>query len=220
MTSPDYARIRLGYNAEPLLEGDLAPHPMAQFEAWFAQALTADVIEPNAMTLATIDPDGKAAARTVLLKGLDARGFQFATNYSSAKATDIDAHSSVALVFTWLPLSRQVCIRGTATKAPREESAAYFATRPRGHQLGAWASQQSQVIANREALQENYATFDAQFDQNVPLPDNWGIFIVRPDTVEFWQGQESRLHDRLRYRRIADLGLDESQAWTIERLAP
>lgn len=220
MTSPDYAQIRLGYRAEPLLEGNLAPTPLAQFEAWFADALTADIIEPNAMTLATIDPAGNAAARTVLLKGLDARGFQFATNYASAKAADIAAHPSVALVFTWLPLSRQVCIRGVAAKAPREESAAYFATRPRGHQLGAWASQQSQVIANREVLQDNYARVDAQFAQDVPLPENWGIFIVRPETVEFWQGQESRMHDRLRYRRIADLGLDDSRAWTIERLAP
>ena len=220
MNSPDYARIRLGYRAEPLREADLANTPKAQFEHWFSQALAAELIEPNAMTVATVDTEGNPAARTVLLKGVDSRGFLFATNYNSSKGLQIAQHPAVALVLTWLPLSRQVCIRGFAQQAPRQESAAYFASRPRGHQLGAWASPQSQVIPNREFLSEAYAQVEERFPEEVPVPEHWGLIVVRPETVEFWQGQESRMHDRLRYRRVADGAIDDPSAWVVERLAP
>lgn len=220
MPSPDYAALRVGYEAQPLLEADMALTPLAQFESWFSAALAADLLEPNAMTLATVDSSGHPAARTVLLKGVDRRGFQFASNYASAKGTQIEANPHVALVLVWLPLSRQVCVRGRAQRAPQAESAAYFASRPRGHQLGAWASQQSQVIPDRAALRDAYAEVEERFPDEVPTPEHWGLYTVSPDTVEFWQGQQSRLHDRLRYGRIAQGGIDDAAAWVLERLAP
>lgn len=220
MPSPDYASWRLGYEAEPFLESQLAPTPLGQFDAWFSEASDAGLVEPNAMTLATVDADGAAAARTVLLKGLDGRGFLFASNYTSAKGHEIANNANVALVFAWLPMSRQVCIRGTAMRAPYEESRAYFYSRPKGHQIGAVASAQSQVIADREVLRRAYERVEAASVDEVAMPSHWGLFVVNPVSVEFWQGQASRLHDRLRYRRVSDGSLDDASAWTIERLAP
>ena len=218
--TPDYAALRVGYTSQPLRQADMAPDPLTHFQAWFADALAAELLEPNAMTLATVDAAGHPAARTVLLKGVDHRGFQFASNYASAKGQQIDANSAVALVMVWLPLSRQVCVRGRAQRASREESQAYFASRPRGHQLGAWASTQSQVIAGREELLAAYAEAEQRFPDEVPTPEHWGLYTVIPDTIEFWQGQQSRLHDRLRYRRLAQTGMDDASAWVLERLAP
>lgn len=198
----------------------MAAHPLAQFEQWFSSAVDAELLEPNAMTLATVDAQGRPAARTVLLKGVDARGFLFASNYASAKGQHITGNPHVALVLLWLPLSRQICIRGSAERASSDESAAYFASRPRGHQLGAWASTQSEVIADRAALDTSFAEAEARYPAAVPTPEHWGLYLVRAESVEFWQGQQSRLHDRLRYRRVADGGLDSANAWVLERLAP
>ena len=217
---PEYAAIRKAYESAPLHEQDLQPEPMSQFNEWFAQAVEAGLPEPNAMTLATVDEANRPCARTVLLKGVDTRGFAFATNYHSRKGTQIAGNSAVALVFLWLPLARQVCVRGTAVPAPREQSQAYFASRPREHQLGAWSSAQSQPIADRQTLQDAYARAAQEFPDTVPTPEHWGIFIVEPESIEFWQGQSSRLHDRLEYVRTAPGGIDDPGAWSLRRLSP
>lgn len=191
----------------------MAPDWLSQFSRWFADAVAADVAEPNAMVLATTDGSGRPSARTVLLKGFDQRGFTFYTNYDSHKGTDLAANPHTSMVFPWHTMHRQVVVAGTASRLDRAETEAYFATRPRGAQLGAWASQQSTVVSSREELDRALERVAQQFPDHVPAPPHWGGFRIAPHTVEFWQGQPDRLHDRLRYR-LTDSG------WVIERLAP
>jgi pyridoxamine 5'-phosphate oxidase len=211
------AELRRHYRLETLNKADLEADPIRQFESWLNDAVNAQTLEPNAMTLATADASGKPSARTVLLKGLDARGFVFYTNYESRKARELDANPYAALVFNWLLLERQVRVEGSVVKVSREESEAYFKSRPLGSRLGAWASRQSRVIAGHEVLQEELARLKARYpDGEVPLPPFWGGYRLRPVTIEFWQGRPDRLHDRFRYSRQGDADGD----WTLARLAP
>jgi len=213
MTDP--AELRATYRRGRLDEADLAGTWLAQLRSWFDQA-TADpsVVEPNAMQLATADAAGRPSVRTVLAKRLDGRGVVFYTNYASAKAADLAVNPRASLVFAWLAHQRQVRLSGTVSKVSREETEAYFATRPRDSQLGAWASPQSEVVESRAALDLLAAQTAARFgDAAIPAPPNWGGYLLAPDEVEFWQGREGRLHDRIRYRRDGD-------DWVIERLAP
>ncbi len=208
--------MRRDYTAGGLHRAELEPEPLAQFERWFADALgAADVIEANAMTLATVDAAGQPHARIVLLKDCDARGLRFFTNYESDKGREIAANARVALTFHWHALERQVRVEGAAEKIPPAESDAYFQSRPRASRTGAWASAQSRVVADRAGLEASFAAHEAKFgDGPVPMPSDWGGYVVRPEIFEFWQGRRSRLHDRFRYRREAGGG------WIIERLAP
>ncbi|MGE5155191.1 MAG: pyridoxamine 5'-phosphate oxidase [Bdellovibrio bacteriovorus] len=201
--------------AHGLSEQELDPDPIRQFQRWFEEAIAQEIPEPNAMTLATVDAGGQPYARTVLLKLYDAQGFVFFTNYESRKARQIGGNPRVALLFPWVALARQVQITGTARRISTAESLKYFLTRPRGSQIGAWASPQSQVISSRSLLDQKVAEMRRRFGEGqVPLPDFWGGYRVEPDEIELWQGRESRLHDRFRYRRGAAGG------WVIERLAP
>lgn len=209
------ADLRKDYSLAGLLEQDLARDPFRQFEKWFQEAEAAKLIEPNAMTLATATRDGRPAARTVLLKSVDGRGFAFFTNYDSRKGRELAENARATLVFPWLALERQVIVEGTVTKVSREESDTYFHSRPRGSQLGAWVSQQSSIITGRAVLEDSLKLLEKKYaGAEVPLPPNWGGFRVVPESVEFWQGRRNRLHDRLRYRR------DAAGSWQIERLAP
>ena len=216
----DLRAMRLAYDRGTLVESDLAPDPLAQFRTWLADAVAEGVVEPNAMVLSTVSAEGVPSARTVLLKEADARGFVFYTNLRSRKGRELEATRRAACVFPWLPLHRQVVVVGRAVEVSRDEAADYFASRPHGSRLGAWASRQSEVIADRAVLDERHAELLERFPGDVPLPDFWGGWIVVPDTVEFWQGRDSRLHDRLRYRRVRDGGLDDAGAWVVERLSP
>jgi pyridoxamine 5'-phosphate oxidase len=212
--TPSLADLRQDYRLARLDRADLAPEPFAQFQKWFSEAQAAQIIEPNAMTLATVNREDQPSSRTVLLKALDARGFTFFTNYESRKAQELAAQPRAALTFLWKELERQVNITGTIEKVSRAESAAYFATRPHGSQLGAHASAQSQIIADRATLEAQFRELEARYPiGHVPLPETWGGFRLLPTTVEFWQGRSSRLHDRLRYA----LGPD---GWAIARLCP
>jgi pyridoxamine 5'-phosphate oxidase len=214
MTSDDLASRREDYARGGLAESDLAADPITMFERWYADAVDAGLHEPNAMVVATASPDSAPSARFVLLKGVSSEGFVFYTNLASRKGRDLLANPRCALLFPWYPLERQVRVEGHATELSRAEVEAYFAVRPRGSQLGAWASHQSTVVSGREQLDEEYAAVAARFEGvDVPVPDEWGGFRVRPERVEFWQGRTGRMHDRLLYRRT-DLG------WTTERLAP
>lgn len=204
------ASLRAEYVATGLHEDDLAPDPIAMFRRWFVGAQ--ELPEPNAMVLATATADGRPSARTVLLKGLDPRGFAFFTNLGSRKGTELDANPHCALLFPWHALQRQVRVEGTATRLDRTDVAAYFARRPRGAQLGAWASPQSEVVSP-EDLEQRYAEAEAAFPDEVPPPDFWGGYVVAPETVEFWQGRRNRMHDRLRYTR-------DGEWWRVDRLAP
>ena len=209
------ADIRREYARAGLTEEDLAADPVDQLRLWLEQAQAVDPLEFTAMTLATADEEGKPSARVVLLKGLDERGLVFYTNYESRKAKELLANPRAALVFYWASLDRQVRVEGTVGKATREESQAYFETRPRGSRLGAWASPQSRPVAGRQEIERLLEDVAARFaDGDIPLPDTWGGFRVRHETVEFWQGRPNRLHDRLRYTRLPDGG------WRVERLAP
>lgn len=214
-TPDSIAEIRIEYARSALDESELLPDPIEQFRLWFDQAVEARVAEPNAMTLATATRDGRPSARVVLLKGLDEEGFVFYTGYESRKGRELAENPAVALVFFWPELERQVRVTGMARKIPREESEAYFRSRPRGSRIGAWASPQSEVIPDRAALERRLAEIEARFpDDDVPLPPNWGGYRVEPESIEFWQGRRSRLHDRLRYRR------GPGGEWVVERLAP
>ncbi|MFI5676626.1 pyridoxamine 5'-phosphate oxidase [Streptomyces cellulosae] len=215
--SPDPASMRQQYRAEGLAESDLAASPVEQFARWFQQAATEGrLFEPNAMVVSTADAEGRVSSRTVLLKHFDEQGFVFYTNYDSRKARDLAENPQVALLFPWHPMARQVIVTGVARRTGRDETAAYFRTRPHGSQLGAWASEQSSVIAGRAGLDSAYAELAARYPEGeqVPVPPHWGGFRVAPRTVEFWQGRENRLHDRLRYVVEADGG------WRVERLSP
>lgn len=209
------ADMRKEYMLHGLSESDLDPDPIRQFRHWFDQAAEAVTVEPNAMTLATATPDGHPSARMVLLKGFDDAGFRFFSNYDSRKGNELDANPRAALVVYWGELERQVRIEGRVERVAPEQSDAYFHSRPRGSQLSAAASDQSQVLADRQVLERRVAELDAQFQgQELPRPDFWGGYRVVPATIEFWQGRPNRLHDRLRYRRLDDA------RWIIERLAP
>ncbi|MFP4228027.1 MAG: pyridoxamine 5'-phosphate oxidase [Salinivenus sp.] len=211
------ADLRQEYAKAALTREHVADDPLEQFRSWFDAALDAELEEPNAMTLATAGADGTPSARIVLLKGLDERGFQFYSNYESQKGTELSQNPHAALVFWWAPLERQVRVEGPVDRLPEDESTEYFHSRPRGSQLGAWASPQSQVVETRDDLQQNLAAVEAEYDEeeSIPRPPHWGGYVVHPFQIEFWQGRPNRLHDRLRYRRPA---LDTD--WTLERLAP
>jgi len=207
--------LRRALMAEGLVKADLSPDPIKQFEHWYAQTLETEIAEPNAMALATVDAQGQPWQRMVLLKLFDEQGFVFFTNYASRKAEQIAANQQVSLLFPWQALGRQVKVTGTAAKIPTAESMRYFATRPRGSQIGAWASQQSKVIKSRALLDAMFDEMKHKFhDGEVPLPSFWGGYRVAPTTIEFWQARESRLHDRFMYRK------DENAHWVVERLAP
>lgn len=213
--SDPIAALRLTYARATLDEGAVAAEPVTQFLAWFDEARTAQLREPNAMTLATATADGAPSARIVLLKGVDDRGFVFYTDYRSRKGSDLAANPRAALVFHWMELERQVRVTGLVERTSRADGERYFATRPLGSRIGAWASHQSQVIEGRGELERREAEAAARFaDGDVPLPPHWGGFRVVPAALEFWQGRPSRLHDRLRYVR------DGGDAWRIERLSP
>lgn len=212
--SAQIARLRRPHVDEGLEIADLDPDPIVQFAAWMDDALAAEPPLPNAMTLATADADGRPSARTVLLKGFDDDGFTFFTNYGSRKARDLEANPVAALVLSWIDIERQVTIRGPVEKLSRAESEDYFATRPLGSRLGAWASQQSEVIPDRGVLERALEEVGRRFAGGaIPCPPFWGGFRVRPDEIEFWQARPNRMHDRFRYRR-------GGEAWIIERLSP
>ena len=209
------ADLRQNYTRAGLSEADIDSDPIEQFKTWFEQARNADLIEPNAMTIATATPEGKPTARIVLLKGVSDRGFVFYTNYESQKGQQLIANPYAALVFLWDKLERQVRIEGEVEKLSTSESAKYFHSRPKGSQLGAIASDQSRVIPNREILEQRLTELQEKYAEvTVPLPEHWGGFRVVPNRIEFWQGRPSRLHDRLVY----DLQTDGS--WQINRLSP
>lgn len=207
--------LRKDYTLQDLSESEIDPNPFIQFKIWFDQALAAQLPEPNAMTIATATPDGQPSARMVLLKDFDDRGFVFFTNYNSRKGQELAANPQVALVFWWAELERQVRILGTVEKVSSEESDGYFEMRPANSRLGAWASNQSEVIKSREFLEQRLQEFQSQYaNQEIPRPPHWGGLRVIPTEIEFWQGRSSRLHDRLLYTPLDDGG------WKIERLSP
>jgi pyridoxamine 5'-phosphate oxidase len=208
--------MRRDYRRAELVEAGIAAEWHAQFAIWFADAIAADLPEPNAMVLASATPHGRPSVRTVLLKGFDERGFTFYTNYLSRKASELEATGYASILFPWHPIQRQVVVAGRVAKTSRAETESYFRERPRGSQLGAWASPQSQTIDSRAVLDEAWARYDERYPDEVPAPPHWGGYRVTPETVEFWQGRSSRLHDRLRYRRDPR----DVEKWVVERLAP
>lgn len=209
------ADLRKDYTFEDFSETEADPNPFIQFKKWFAQALAAQLTEPNAMTIATATPDGKPTARMVLLKDFDERGFVFFTNYNSRKGQELAVNPYAALVFWWAELERQVRITGCVEKTSETESNQYFYSRPENSRLGAWASDQSEVIPNREFLEQRMQDFQSKFaNQEIPRPPHWGGWRIVPTEMEFWQGRPSRLHDRLLYRRL------DNGSWQIQRLSP
>ena len=213
------SELRREYAFGGLDESDLTPEPIAMLRRWLHNATAAGIHEPNAMVVSTVSTDGLPSSRMVLLKGLDERGLMFFTNYGSRKGGDLAHNPACALLFPWHPLERQVRIEGRATRLSDAENAAYFATRPRASQIGAWASPQSQVVASRAELDRRYDEAADRFGEgDIPLPPDWGGYRVAPEVVEFWQGRRGRMHDRLRYRRSESSDLDGG--WVTERLAP
>jgi pyridoxamine 5'-phosphate oxidase len=210
----DIAAIRRDYSLRTLGENDVAKDPFLQFSKWWDEALASEIEEVNAMTLATATKTGLPSARIVLLKSFDENGFVFFTNYTSRKGSQLESNPQAALVFFWKELERQVRIEGTVEKTEAEESDTYFLSRPAGSRLGAWASPQSKVIADRRQLEENVARYTREFGADIPRPAFWGGYLVRPSGIEFWQGRSNRLHDRIHYRKTEDGN------WVIERLAP
>jgi pyridoxamine 5'-phosphate oxidase len=211
------ADIRREYTSGGLRRADLDANPVAQFQKWFAQAETAlakNQLDVNAATLATADKNGIPSARVVLLKGVDERGFTFFTNYDSRKGRELAENPNAALVFYWQELEKQICIAGSVGKTSRADSEKYFKSRPRGSQLAAWTSNQSEIISNRAALETKWHELEKKFPNDIPLPPNWGGFVLSPKRIEFWQGRPSRLHDRFSYTRQVD------NSWKLERLAP
>ncbi|MFJ6746745.1 MULTISPECIES: pyridoxamine 5'-phosphate oxidase [unclassified Streptomyces] len=223
--TPDPSSMRAHYRAEGLAEPDLAVSPYDQFARWFKEAAAAGLHEPNAMVVSTADAAGRPSSRTVLLKAFDARGFVFFTNYTSRKGRELAANPYVSLLFPWHPLARQVIVSGIAERIGRDETAAYFRTRPHGSQLGAWASDQSSTVASRAELERAYDELAARYPEGeqVPAPPHWGGYRVPAEAVEFWQGRHNRLHDRLRYVRETDgerAAGGPAATWRVERLAP
>jgi len=231
------ADIRREYRRGHLERADLEADPLAQFDVWFAQAsatqagsrwlkigvalyklwqaiLGRSPVDVNAMVLSTVDKDGRPSSRNVLLKGVDERGFIFFTNYDSRKSRELAENPKASLTFYWAELERQVCVAGMVEKISREESEKYFKSRPRGSQLAAWASNQSDAVKDRAALEAKWREMEKKFPNEIPLPPNWGGFVLKPERIEFWQGRASRLHDRFQYVRQPD------NSWKLERLAP
>jgi pyridoxamine 5'-phosphate oxidase len=210
----DASSLRKEYTSAGLHKADLDPDPIVQFREWFEKVIDADLHEPNAMILATATDDSKPSVRTVLLKGYDERGFVFYTNYEGRKAGELEKNPVCALLFYWGELERQVRIEGRASRLPGEESDAYFLSRPRGSRVGAWASEQSRPVEDRSVLEERVRALLAEYEgREIPRPPFWGGYRVEPEVMEFWQGRENRLHDRLVYRRTRE-------GWKIERLQP
>ena len=213
--SPLLAALRQEYALDSLNEADVDPDPIRQFQRWLDEAIKAELPEPNALTLATADRTGRPFARVVLLKDCDAEGFVFYTNYRSDKGQQLAENPHAALVFLWLELERQVRVEGMVSKVSPAESEAYFHTRPRESRLGALASRQSQIVADRQTLDARYQQLAAQYpDDNIPIPNQWGGYRVKPEMLEFWQGRHGRMHDRLCYRRR------RTGDWRLERLEP
>ncbi len=213
--SEGFDALRIGYDRGRLDRASAGEDPLALFERWLREAVAAGIAEPNAMTLATADADGRPSARMVLLKDSSAQGLSFFTNYGSRKAADLEVNPRAALVFHWQPLHRQVRVEGEVSRVPPAESDAYFAGRPRGSQIGARASRQSRVLESRERLEAEVAALERRYaGREIPRPDDWGGYRLRPDAFEFWQGRPSRLHDRLRFQGDGEGG------WRIERLSP
>ncbi len=228
------ADIRREYSLGGLNRADLNANPLAQFDDWFAQASAGSrwrkigialyklwhalfghtPVDVNAMVLATVDKDGRPSTRTVLLKSVDERGFIFFTNYDSRKGLELAENPSAALTFYWTDLERQVCVAGAVTKLPQAESESYFKSRPRGSRLAAWASNQRDVVADRAALEKRWGEMASKFSGDVPLPPDWGGYVLKPERIEFWQGRPNRLHDRFCYTR------QPGNSWRLERLAP
>jgi len=228
------ADIRREYTRGGLRRAGLEPNPLAQFDVWFAQAqsgsrwlkigiafyklwqaiLGRSPADVNAMVLSTVDKNGRPSSRNVLLKGVDGRGFIFFTNYNSRKGRELSENPNASLTFYWADLERQVCVAGLVQKISPEESEKYFKSRPRGSQLAAWASTQSDAVADRAALEAKWNEMEKKFPDDVPLPPNWGGFVLKPERIEFWQGRASRLHDRFCYTR------QKNNSWKLERLAP
>ncbi len=210
----DVASLRNEYSQMELDEKSCNSNPFMQFEKWFNEAMKADLLEPNAMVLSTVDSNGRPSQRTVLLKGFDKDGFTFFTNYSSRKGKEIDSNPLVSILLPWFSLERQIIITGSAQKISREQSANYFHSRPRGSQFGAHVSNQSEKLVDRSILDRKLVELEKEFkDKEIPLPENWGGYQVIPNRFEFWQGRKSRLHDRIQYEL-------ENEIWNISRLSP
>jgi len=208
------AELRREYSSHGLIETEMRSNPIEEFRLWLGQAIAAELYDPTAATLATCTRDGKPSARIVLIKGIDDRGFTFFTNYGSRKGRELTVNPHAAIVCFWAELERQVRIEGTVEKVTPDESDEYHRSRPRGSQLGAWTSFQSEVISGREALEARLRDLEAKFGGGeIPRPPHWGGYRLKPEAIEFWQGRPNRLHDRIRYRR-------EEGVWIVERLAP
>lgn len=208
-----FESLRVSYEQGELNESDITHNPLDQFNKWLQEAIKNQVPEPNAMVLATVNKDGQPAARNVLLKSADENGFIFFSNKQSDKASDLKQNPNCTLLFSWISQHRQVIVKGKAEEISKEESNTYFQTRPYGSRISAWVSNQSQVIKKREELEKRVKEFMDKYPENVPMPDHWGGYLVKPESIEFWQGRPSRLHDRIRFTKKAN-------SWTIERIAP